>query len=88
MTTVELIAKIRAEIERLKTNAINHGKCYCEYEKGYIQSKKDSYEHFLSFLSDLEKSLPKATDCEGLEEEIERYLPDTSLNVGAEHLKK
>ena len=49
------LSKIKAEIERLNNKAISHGPCYCEYEKGYMQGKKDAFARLLSFIESLEK---------------------------------
>ena len=86
MTNNEIIDKIRAEIERLKANAVNHGKCYCEYERGYMQGKKDSYEHFLSFLStlDSEKAIPKDVE-ETKNTEAQDCLEDAANEYAEKH---
>ena len=76
MINIELLAKIKAEIKRLKEEHIAHGKCYCEYEKGYLQGKKDEDEHILSFLSTLEEPV-----CEELEEEIARFNKEAGIDA-------
>ena len=82
MTNEELLTKIRAEIERRLANYhpefVNHGLASGFREDG----KAIAYEELLSFLSDLEKSLPaKVTDDERLEIEIERVVAEYSEKV-------
>ncbi len=87
MTNAELIAKIKAEIERIASRAMN--------EEG-----QDICEYLLSFLSTLEKS-EKPINLDGLEEEIDKYREEHLFDMpafqqvarhfaqwGAEHLKK
>ena len=78
MTNAELIATIRAEIERLHAE---HSSRYETDEAGLVLEKLEY------LLSDLEKSLPKVTNCEGLEEEIEQYLPKIPENPYNEELR-
>ena len=76
MTNQDIIAKFRAEIKRLKTiqlKRIQEG----DLVDAEPYDKNEAYNDLLSFLSDLEKSLPaKVADGEGLEEEIKRYYDD------------
>ena len=82
MTNAEIIAKIRAEIERLQPNAPKPGNMKS------VDAKVAMLVHarlnkLLSFLSDLEKSLPvKVTDGEELEKEIERFFPESAFDTG------
>ena len=75
MTNAEIIATIRAEIERRLANYhpefVNHGLASGFREDG----KAIAYEELLSFLSDLEKSFPaKVSDGEVLEEEMDKFF--------------
>lgn len=73
MTNAELIAKIKAEIERLKSSSNQ-----LDYKNavGFNWALDD----VLSFLSDLEKSFPtKVSDGEGLEWEINRTYYEGSV---------
>ena len=95
MTNAELLTKIKAEIERRLLEK-DHG-FEDEADYGYHCCLKDIKQ----FLSTLESEKPM--EQEGLEEEIERYLPNIPENPyneelrvfarhfakwGAEHLKK
>ena len=99
MTNAELIAKIKAEIEKRKCSI----KMYClksGHDKRY-DVVSEQFENILSFLSTLESEKPM--DLEELEKEAVNYCFDNGLNLspsvatdfarhfaqwGAEHLKK
>ena len=101
MTNAEIIQAIKAEIERrmkiLREDEVVRQNCTSDFLEGKIYG----YEEALSLLSTLESEKPM--NQEGLEEEIERYLPKIPENPyneelrvfarhfakwGAEHLKK
>lgn len=72
MSNKEIIAKIKAEIERISSRAMN--------EEG-----QDLCEYLLSFLSSIEKSLPaKSRDNDGLSGEIKSFTEE--LECGAKNL--
>ena len=98
MTNAELIAKIKAEIERLKDE---NKKIKCPANERYCSGYDDAFYDLLSFLSTLESEKPM--NQKELEREIERclwQLSDDPSNEelrmfarhfaqwGAEHLKK
>jgi hypothetical protein len=102
MTNNELLAKIKAEIERRwkdYRNSVTPDQP--KYRTHYFVGKGEVCEELLSFLDTLESEKPMNQD--GLEEEIKRYLPKIPENPyneelrifahhfakwGAEHLKK
>ena len=80
MTNAELLAKIKAEIERLRSNMDDRDPLAPNQKAGYLFALAD----VLSFLSTLESEKPMQ---EGLEEEIERYLPKIPENPYNEELR-
>lgn len=70
------IAKIRAEIERLKGQLIR-GACAAQIEME-TNCKDEAYNELLSFLSNLESEKPKSTDLEELGYEETEKEPETS----------
>lgn len=66
MTNAELIAKIKTEIERLKSNMDDRDPLAPNQKAGYLFALAD----VLSFLSNLESE--KSMNQDGLEEEIDR----------------
>lgn len=74
MTNTEILAKIRAEIERLQPNAPKPGNMKSVDAKVAMQVHA-RLNKLLSFLSDLEKSLTaKVANGEELNWEIEKYF--------------
>ena len=84
MTNAELIAKIKAEIERrisFHNKAINSCTGLNNISLTHAAGLKEG-EELLSFLSDLEKSLPaKVVDNKSLEMEAVSYCFDNGLNI-------
>ena len=81
MTNAELLAKIRAEIERLQPNAPKPGNMKSVDAKVAMQVHA-RLNKLLSFISDLEKSLPeKVADDKVLEVEAVSYCFDNGLNI-------
>lgn len=103
MTNAELIAKFKAEIERLK--AKYRKDMYKSNHEGLASGYKiEAYNELLSFISSLESEKPinhttvtvldkylnpveitedeKPMNLKGLEEEIERYFPESAFDTG------
>lgn len=80
MTNTELIAKIKAEIERQQKENVNYDEndsfaSYCDHSTWL------ALESMLTFVSGLEKSEKSINPVE-LEKEIEEYFPESTFNTG------
>ena len=91
MTNEELIAKIKAEIERLKGQLIR-GACAAQIEMRTM-CKEEAYDEVLSFLSTLESEKPKPISTEDMpyitdEHFYEREPADSFKYKLAEYMTK